>query len=248
MLGYLTILTLFAIALTAMAMFSSFRKKDFREISKYCVIGLLVAFVDFIVEYLGTSTGHWIYDESVYFIFNLIPIELVFLFFSGGVIIRFIFLNINKIKIPVKANAIFYVLILITFLMYVRELYQDSTSSLLPFAIMVGLWAVSNMSDENKDASLVLAILASITDLIFEIILISKGSYAYKGGFSFSIPIIYGLLTLGVLAVMEKTHKLDEFLDSVFVKNLLKLFGVYREKYVQKIVEAKEKIKYNFFK
>jgi hypothetical protein len=248
MFGYLTILSVFAIASTAVVMFLLFRKKDFREIGKYCVIGSLVAFIDIIIEYLGTSTGHWTYNESIYFIFNLIPIELIFLFFSGGIMIRFIFLNISKIKIPVKANAIFYILILITFLMYVRELYQDPTASLLPLAIIIGLWGVSNISNENKDASLILAILAVIADLMFEIILISSGSYSYKGGFSFSIPMIYGLFTLGVLAVMEKTHKLDEFLDSVFVKNLLKLFGVYREKYTQKIVEAKEKIKYNFFK
>ena len=247
MLGYLTILSVFAIASTAIIMFLLFRKKDFREIGKYCAIGLLVSSVDFLVEYLGTSTGHWIYNESVYFIFNLIPIELVFLFFSGGIMIRFIFLNINKIKIPVKTNAIFYILILITFLMYVRQLYQDSTASLLPLAIIVGLWAMSNISNENKDASLILAILAAMTDLMFEIILIGDGSYSYKGGFSFSIPMIYGLLTLGVLAVIERTHKLDEFLDSVVIKNLLKLFGVYRKKYAQKFVKAKEKIKYNFF-
>ena len=247
MLGYLTILSVFAIASTAWVMFLLFRKKDFREIGKYCIIGSLVAFVDFVVEYLGTSTGHWVYNESVYFIFNLIPIELVFLFFSGGIMIRFIFLNINKLKIPVKTNAIFYVLILITFLMYVRELYQDSTSSLLPLAIIVGLWAISNISNDNKDASLVLAISAAMTDLMFEIILIGNGSYSYKGGFQISIPMIYGLLTLGVLAIMERLHKLDEFLDSPFIKNLLKLFGVYREKYTKKFVKAKEKIKYNLF-
>lgn len=243
MLGYLTILSVSAIASTLAIMFLLFRKKDFREIGKYCAIGLIVAFIDFVVEYLGTSTGHWIYNESVYFIFNLIPIELIFLFFSGGIMIRFIFLNINKIKIPVKANAIFYILILITFLMYVRELYQESTASLLPLAIIVGLWGISNISNDNKDASLILAILAAMTDLMFEIILIGNGSYSYRGGFQISIPMIYGLLTLGVLAVMEKSHKLDEFLDSVFIKNLLKLFGVYREKYTQKFVRVKKEIK-----
>jgi hypothetical protein len=232
---------------TTAILFWLFRKKDFREIGKYCAIGLLVAFADIIIEYLGTNSGAWIYNESVYFIFDLVPIELVFLFFSGGIMIRFIFLNVNKFRILVKANAIFYILILITFLMYVRELYQGSAASLLPLAIIVGLWAMSNISNENKDASLVLAILAAMTDLMFEIILIGKGSYIYKDGFSFSIPIIYGLLTLGVLAVMEKSHKLDEFLDSSFIKKLLKLFGVYREKYTKKFVKAKEKIKYNLF-
>ncbi len=91
----------FAVVITFVILAMLFRKKDLREIMKYCAIGLLVAFINIVVEYLGTNTGHWIYNESIYFIFNLIPIELIFLFFSAGVILRFMFLNLNKIKIIV---------------------------------------------------------------------------------------------------------------------------------------------------
>jgi len=238
MLGSLTIMSGFAVIFTLAILVMLFRKRDVREIMKYCAIGLLVSLIDIVVEYLGTSTGHWTYNESIYFIFNLIPIELIFLFFSAGVILRFIFLNTNKIKIPVRANAIFYVLILITFLIWVREVYQESATSILPLAILIGLWGISNISDKNKEGALILAILAVVADLISEIIVISSGSYSYKNGFSLSIPITYGLFTLGILAIMEKLHKLDEFLDHPFVKQILKLFGVYREKYAERFVKA----------
>ncbi len=235
MFGYLTIMSGFAIALTFVVLALLFRKKDFREIIKYCVIGFFVAFIDIIIEYLGTSTGNWTYNESIYFIFGLVPIELIFLFFSGGIILRFIFLNLNKIKIPLKANAIFYILILIVSLTYIREIYQESVTNMLPLTIIIGLWGISNISDKNKEGSLILAISAVIIDLISETIIISSGSYSYSNGFSLSTPIMYGLLTLGTLAVMERLHKLDKFLDHRFVKRLLKLFGVYRKKYTKKI-------------
>jgi hypothetical protein len=241
MLGYLTIMSGSAVVITFAILVMLFRKKDLREIMKYCAIGLLVASIDIVVEYLGTSTGHWVYNESIYFIFNLIPIELISLFFSAGVILRFIFLNMNKIKIPLKTNAIFYILILIASLMWVREIYQKPATNMLPLAILIGLWGISNISDKNKEGSLILAMAAVGLDLVSEIIVIGGGSYSYKNGFALSIPITYGLFTLGLLAVMEKLHKLDNFLDQPFIRNLLRLFSVYRENYTKKFVKVKEK-------
>ena len=125
--------------------------------------------------------------------------------------------------------------------MCVREIYQESVTDMLPLAIIIGLWGVSNISDKNKESSLILAISATVLDLAAEIIIIGSGSYDYANEFSISIPIIYGLITLGMLAVMERLHKLDKFLDCPFIIKLLKLFGVYRERYSGKIAKAKEK-------
>jgi len=245
MLGYLTIMSAFAIVVTFAILALLLRKRAFGELIKYCTMGLLVAGIDLVIEYLGTSTGHWTYNESAYFILNLIPIELILLFFSAGVILRFIFLNLNKIHVPVRANAIFYILILISFLIWVRELYLDLEPNIdiAPFAILIGLWGISNISDKNKEASLILAMLATATDLISEIIVMGSGSYSYKNGFSFSIPITYGLITLGLLAAMERLYKLDELLNYPVIRNLLNLFGVHRRNYAKKFVKIKEKIK-----
>ncbi len=177
-----------AVVLTLVILAFLFRKKDFREIMKYCTMGLIIAFIDIAIEYLGTSTGHWTYNESIYFIFNLIPVELFFLFFSAGVIARVIFLGISKIKIPVRTNIIFYILILITILVWVRETYLEYTANILPLATLVGLWGISNISDRNKGSSLILAMLAVAADFASEIAVIGSGSYSYRSGFTLSIP------------------------------------------------------------
>lgn len=213
MLGYLSILSGFAVIFTLTILFLVFKNKNFMEIMKYCAIGFIVALVDFIFEYFGTVTGHWTYNESGFFIFHLVPIELVFLFFSAGVIARFVFLNVKKVKFPIKTNVIFYILILFAFFMYIGELYREPRADMMPLAILVGLWGISNISERNRESALVLAILAAFIDLIAEIIVIGSGSYRYSNGFSFNISIIYGLYTLGVLATMEKLNRLDSFLD-----------------------------------
>lgn len=235
MLGYLTILSVSAIVFVMLLLLLLFKNKNFKEIIRYCEMGFIAAFADFIIEYLGTLNGHWTYNESVYFIFELVPIELVFLFFSAGVIARLIFLNIKKIKIPIKANGILYILILVALLMYIRELYQEPVSDMLPFAILVGLWGITNISERNRESALLLAVLAVVLDLVSEVIIIGSGSYNYVYGFSFHIPLIYGLETLGLLAVMEKLNKLDKFLDNPFVRKILKLFGIYRKRYEKKM-------------
>jgi len=116
-------------------------------------------------------------------------------------------------------------------------------TDILPLAILVGLWGVSNISDRNKEGALVLAMLATVIDLASELIIVGSGSYSYANGFSLSIPIVYGLFTLGLLAVMEKLHRLDELLDHPFVKNLLKVFGVYRKKYKKQFMKVKKRIR-----
>ena len=123
--------------------------------------------------------------------------------------------------------------------MWVRELYQESTASILPLAILIGLWGISNISGKNKEGALILAMLATVLDLVSETVIIASGSYSYNNGFNISIPMVYGLLTLGILAIMEKLRKLDDLLDHPFVKKLLKLFGVYREHYTQKFTRVK---------
>ena len=169
---------------------------------KYVVIGTIVALADIIIEFLGTSTHHWTYKESIYFLLGKIPIELVLLFFSAGIIARFIFIHLNQIKIPIRVNAMLYVLILITFLNYVREIYQQTTTTIIPLAILVGLWGIVNISERNREGALLLAILAAFADWISEVVIIGSGSYSYANGFNLSIPIIYGLFTLGLLAII----------------------------------------------
>ncbi|MCD6576373.1 MAG: hypothetical protein J7K73_04405, partial [Nanoarchaeota archaeon] len=220
--GMLTTLSLSAVVLTSIIITILLKERNTKEIMKYVVIGTIVALADIIIEFLGTSTHHWTYKESIYFLLGKIPIELVLLFFSAGIIARFIFIHLNQIKIPIRVNAMLYVLILITFLNYVREIYQQTTTTIIPLAILVGLWGIVNISERNREGALLLAILAAFADWISEVVIIGSGSYSYANGFNLSIPIIYGLFTLGLLAIMEKLHKLDKLFDHPLISKLLK--------------------------
>jgi len=222
MLDYLTILSIIGLVLAFLIFSFLLIKKDFREIRIYCTMGLIAALIDLVSEYLGTSMGHWTYNESVYFIFDLVPIELLFIFFSGTVIGAFLFQNFNKIKIPIKANTILYILIIVAFLFYIRNIYLESLADMMPLAIVFGLWGIINISEKNRPSALIVAILAAILDFVSEVIIIGSGSYSYKNGFSICIPILYGLIIIGMLAILEKMNKLDGFLDYPIIKKITK--------------------------
>ncbi len=244
MLGGLTIISGASIILPAIIIGLLAKGGEKREILKYCLVGIVVAAIDFIVEYFGTGSGAWVYHESLYFIFGNIPIELPLLFFSAGIVARFIFTHIRAIKLPVKSNAVFYISILTVAILHARLAYQGNFSSELnlALAILIGLWGMANISIVNRDASIVLATIAALADWVAETVVIGAGGYTYKTGFSILIPLVYGLYTLGLLALMEQLHRLDDFLDSRPVRNLLRLFGVYREMYVQKFEEVRKHI------
>ena len=123
MLGDLAILSGVAAILPVVIFVLLAKRGQSREILKYALTGFIVALIDFVVEYFGTSTATWTYHQSLYLILGAIPIELPLLFFSGSVVARFLFLNINKIKIPFRLNVILYVLMLASALAYAREAY-----------------------------------------------------------------------------------------------------------------------------
>jgi len=205
--GYLTILSGFSLIVSLIIFGHVFRKKDFGEILKYSIIGFIIAAIDFIVEYAGTSRGAWTYNESVYFVFDLIPIELVILFFTGGVLLRFVFLNANKITIPIKLNTILYILILIMAILYAINSYLGIETTVMSLSVMVGLWGLFNISDKNKKSAILVAIFVAVVDFVTEVIIIGSGSYDYINGFSIDVPVVYGLFTLGMLALIEKFDK-----------------------------------------
>ena len=244
MLGGLTILSVVSVILPAIIIYLLARRGKSREIIKYVFVGFIAALIDFVVEYLGTSTAAWKYNQSVYFMFGSIPIELPLLFFSAVIVARFIFINLRMIKLPVRFNAIFYVLILAAVLALAREAYLGNYHEhiFLTMSIMIGLWGISNISERNRAPALVLALIAAAADWVSETVAISYGNYSYADEFTIITPVIYGLYTLGLLALMEKLNRLDDFLDSQPVRSFLKLFGIYRERYTRKLIEAKEEI------
>jgi len=220
-------------------------KKDF---VKYLIAGLIVAAMDFVVEYAGTSMGNWTYYESFYHIFGMIPIELVVLFFSGGIIARYFWLGGRRLKLSfenkeITYNHLLYIFILAAFLYQVRYFYLYHQTELLTIAIPVGLWGVLNIHKENLESSLILAMGVFLADFILEVLIISSGDYGYEKGFNIFIPFVYGLLLLGFFGLMEKMNKLDRFIESRFMHILIKKSVYERRKEIKRIKAMLQKVK-----
>lgn len=51
---------------------------------------------DFFVEFLGTTMGKWEYVDSVLFLEGRVPVELLPIFFSLGLLITFVYEWLNE--------------------------------------------------------------------------------------------------------------------------------------------------------
>ena len=243
MLWHLTILSILAVVLAGAVLFFLLKERRWLRFLKFFILGTFAMLVDFILEYTGTSHGMWTYHQSIFFVFDLVPIELMFLFFSAGVLAAFAYTRMNEINIPVRVNTILYFAVIITFLHYTRSIYMTGSGKLLYLSIAIGLWGFYNISEKNKEGALVLALMAVVVDFVAEKIVIGGGGYSYQYGFDISIPITYALLTLGVLALLEKLDKLDKLLDHPLIKKILKVVGVKREEYKKRFKEVRDAVK-----
>lgn len=206
MLGYLTILaTIAVIPAIAVLIFTIKEKKH--ETAKYTLTGITVALIDFICEYAGISLGRWHYEASVYFINRLVPLELFLIFFSCGILLRFAFFKIPKVKIPMKLDFILFIITIFGVIAYLQELHLGLHTTSLLFAVPMGIWGILNIPDKQKGTAFAIALAIAMFDFIVETIILQTGGYVYRYGFSLRTPLMYAMFTLGILGIMEKLRK-----------------------------------------
>ena len=205
-------------------------KKNYSIISDYLLFGSLAAVLDIFVEFAGTYNDFWNYNESYYFLFNLIPIELPFMFFTAAVIGKFIHSNLKKVKYNLQLNLLFGILSILGLILYIRSnILMGIDESLLVFTIPLGLWGFNTFkSDLDKSSVITVALFVAILDYIVEVIIISTGSYDYYQGFKLITPLNYFLLTIAFLGLMEKFDKSKTILNNKLIVFITKLFGVKR--------------------
>lgn len=243
---YLSILAIIAAILASAILVYEIVKEGRREFVKYLVAGFLLAAFDFFIEWLGTSVNEWTYYQSAWFVFGLVPVELILLFFSGGVGARFIYRKSEKIPQIVSSNTMLYVLILLGFLAYTRDLYfLNIKSNVLYLAVPIGMWGIVNIQNEkNRVSALAIAATVAVVDALTESFFIRKGSYVYAtGDFPWQVPLVYALFTIGLFGVMGKIELLDKFFDYPLIRAWLKIIGVRREMYERKVKSAVAKAK-----
>lgn len=205
-------------------------RKNYSIISDYLLFGSLAAVLDIFVEFAGTYNDFWNYNESYYFLFNLIPIELPFMFFTAAVIGKFIHSNLKKVKYNLQLNLLFGILSILGLILYIRSnILMGIDESLLIFTIPLGLWGFNTFkSDLDKSSVITVALFVAILDYVVEVIIISTGSYDYYQGFKLITPLNYFLLTIAFLGLMEKFDKSKSILNNKLIVFITKLFGVKR--------------------
>ena len=194
--GLVINLLLFILALLA---------KNYTRIYSYLFFGSIAAGLDVVVEYAGTSNLFWTYNESLYFIYGLIPIELPAIFFTSAVIGKFLHSKIKDVKWELNVNLIFLLLSLIGFAIYlVSNLVFETDDSLMLFTLPIGIWGFNTFKNEShKGILLLIALFVGLIDFYIELWIINSGNYDYSAGFKLITPINYFLLTLAMFGLMQ---------------------------------------------
>ena len=181
------------------------KSKNYSIISSYLFFGSLAAVLDIVVEYAGTYNLFWTYNESLYFIFDLVPVELPAIFFTSAVIGKFLHSKIKDVKWKLNVNLIFLLLSLMGFTIYLlSNLVFETDDSLILFTLPIGIWGFNTFKDEShKSILLLIALFVGLIDFYIELWIINSGNYDYSAGFKLITPINYFLLTLAMFGLMQ---------------------------------------------
>ncbi len=213
------------------------RKRQFKNLRDYFIIGSIAAIFDIIIEVIGTFNDLWTYNESVWFLFETVPIELPLMFFMAGVLGKWIHGISKRVRYNLHLTLIFFSLTLIGIILYLRStVLLGVNETLLVFSIPAGLWGLHIIKSEIDKASvLIVALFVGILDYVTETLIIGAGSYDYAIGFQLTTPLNYFLLTIAAFGLMEKLDVLDNVMDYPIIKQIISTAGIKRKEYTQRI-------------
>jgi len=233
----LGLLFLLGFILVFFIVINDIRKKQYKNLRDYFIIGSLVALVDIIFETVGTFNSFWTYNESVYFLFGTVPIELPLMFFMAGVLGKWIHGISKKIRYNLQLNVLFFSLTLFGVILYFRStVFLGIDEAVAIFAIPAALWGFHVIKNEVDKASvLIIALFVAILDYILEVIILRTGSYSYLTGFELSIPLNYFLFTIAFFGLMEKLNVLDNILEYPLLRQIIWTAGIKRREYISRI-------------
>ena len=233
----LGILFLLGAMLVFFIVLNDIKKRQYKNLRDYFIIGSLIAILDIIIETVGTFNSFWTYNESIYFLFGKVPIELPLMFFMAGVLGKWIHGISKKIRYNIQLNILFFSLTLFGVILYFRStILLGINEEVAIFAIPAALWGFHTIKNEIDKASvLIVALFVAILDYILEVIIVGTGNYTYLTGFKLSIPLTYFLLTIAFFGLMEKLKVLDDILEYPLIRQIIWTAGIKRREYISRI-------------
>ena len=167
--------------------------------------GLIVGLTDLVVELVGTHTGGWHYNESLFFITGTVPIELVVLFSSAGVWLGTLHLGIHHLKRWPDLDSVLLTLIALTLAFYGLLLARGTPVNMIVFTLPFGLWGLVQIENRTvQSGAIILAAATALADGLIESWAVGAGNYSYTDGFTIETPLTYSLLVLGFIGMIEK--------------------------------------------
>ena len=192
---------LLSIALIAWAI----KSEKITLVKRSLTFGVILCIMDLVVELVGTSIGKWEYLNSSYFISERVPIELLPIFFSLGLLLTFVHYGMSRLQWNISLDAVFAFMVFAGITVYILRTMSSERVTLLMISVPLGLWGLTQIHNEKMRAlSLLLATLIAITDYLVEIVIINGGNYAYAGGFRPETPLTYAMVTLAIFGALER--------------------------------------------
>ena len=213
------------------------KKKQYKNLRDYFIIGSLIAILDIIIETVGTFNSFWTYNESIYFLFGKVPIELPLMFFMAGVLGKWIHGISKRIKYNLPLNITFFSITLLGVIMYLRStVLLGVEETIAIFTVPAALWGMNTIKrDIDKASVLIVALFVAILDYVVETIIVGTGNYSYITGFKLIIPLNYFLLTIAFFGLMEKLKVLDNILEYPIIREIIWTAGIKRQEYISRI-------------
>ena len=204
-------LSISGIILSVLLIAWTIKSENYTLMKKSIAFGFILCILDLIVELIGTSIGKWEYLNSAYFISETVPIELLPIFFSLGLVLTFVHYGMTKVEWEISLNAVFIFMLITGMVVYFIRTSNSERVTLLMISVPLALWGLTQIKNEKMKAlSLLLATLVGITDYLVEIAIMNGGNYAYSGGFRPETPLTYSMITLAIFGALEKNWRSKE--------------------------------------
>jgi hypothetical protein len=175
-------------------------------------MGAFAGGVDLAVELTGTTTGMWGYNESLFMIAGHVPVELIIMFICAGILLGFLHGVGRDLRAPWSLEKVLLGLTLIGFGWYLYAVFVGGADTImLVFTIPLGLWGFQAIADEGRrSTACLLAFFVALLDVVLEEWAVGAGNYDYATGFQVHTPLTYALLTLALIAVLERRGPLKD--------------------------------------
>lgn len=170
--------------------------------------GLLLAAADLFVELLGTAIGKWEYVDSVFFLEGRVPVELVPIFFSLGMVMAFVYNWISESEWSVSLNLSLNIVILLGISIYAFRTFNNQPVTLVLISVPLGMWGLMQIDEQHtRSMSIMFAAFVGVADYVIEVMIINSGDYGYPAGFRAETPLTYSMVILAIFGFIEWRRK-----------------------------------------